>query len=76
MLVGYRWLQAIYRKLTTENLVKHRFPRPQDMSLTENSYQVFIPVGFNRTQNFEIWSLHYYICYEASTSRQLLSLFK
>ena len=46
------------------------------MSLTENSDQVFPPVGCNITQNFEIWPLHYYICYEASPSRQLLSLFK
>ena len=45
MLVGSRWLQAIYRKLNTENLVKHGFPRPQDISLTENSDQVFLPGG-------------------------------
>ena len=51
MLVGLRWLQVIYRKVTTENLVKHGFSRPQDMSLTENSDQVSLPGGCNRTQN-------------------------
>ena len=33
--------QAIYRKLTTENLVKHGFLRPQDMSLTETVTKFF-----------------------------------
>ena len=45
MLVGSRLLQAIYRKLTTENLVKHDFLRPKDMRLTKNSNQKFLPWG-------------------------------
>ena len=32
-------------------LVKHGFLRPPDMSLTENSNQLFLPGGCNRTQN-------------------------
>ena len=30
------------------------------MSLTENSDQVFLPGGCNRTQNLRFWPLHYY----------------
>ena len=49
------WGNGNYRifteKMTTENLVKHGFMRPLDMSLTENSNQLFLPVGCNRTQN-------------------------
>ena len=29
--------------MTIENLVKHGFNKPQDMSLTEESNQVFLP---------------------------------
>ena len=36
-------IQAFYRRLTKENLEKHGFLRPQDMSLTKNSNQAFRP---------------------------------
>ena len=37
-------ITGLYRRLTKENLEKQGFLRPQDMSLTENSNQAFLPV--------------------------------
>ena len=40
-------VKLMYKPLQTtdkENLVKHEFLRPQDMPLTENSNEVFLPV--------------------------------
>ena len=34
-----------FQKITKENVVKHGFRIPQDMSQTENSYQVSLPVA-------------------------------
>ena len=36
---------AIYKKMTTENLVKHWFLRSQDMPPTEKKNKLFLPVG-------------------------------
>ena len=36
-------ITGLYRRLTKENLEKHGFLRPQNMSLTENSNRVFLP---------------------------------
>ena len=37
--------------MTTENLVKHGFPRPHDMSPTHDSNQVILPGGATKIKN-------------------------
>ena len=43
--VGQRLLRAIYRKLTTENLVKHGFQRPKDISQLKTVTKFFFFQG-------------------------------
>ena len=57
-LVGYHWLQAIYRRLTKENWLNHGFLRSQDISMTVNSNQVFLPgVGEQGSFLFAIYKV-------------------
>ena len=44
-------LPTVYRIPTTEDLVKHGFQDPQDMSVTHDSNQVFLPVGTTNLKN-------------------------
>ena len=54
---GQRLLRAIYGNLTTENLVKHGFQRPQDIYQLKAVTKFFSSRGIHQNLKFEIWPL-------------------
>ena len=72
------------QKIDHINLVKHGFLRPQDISLTENSKQLFLPGGATNSQNspyISVWPLDQlmkvrcFLVYAAVTCLFMYSLF-
>ena len=55
--VGLPRLQAVYRLMTTDNLVKHGFLSTLDVCLMHGTNGTFLPRGGNGTNFFSVWLL-------------------
>ena len=54
---GLHRLQAVYRLMTTDNLVKHGFLSTLDVCLMHGTNGTFLPRGGNGTIFFSFWLL-------------------